>query len=188
MTVREALTQLPPHGTAARRRRGCTCCPCRVAMRDYKRKFEQQGKPYTMPAAAARAHMLRLQAVGLSDRSVGSLAGIGESTARDIRDGSQRRCRTATAEAILGVALDDRAQGQRRMPKAPAVALVERLVACGVKRREIAEALGYAKPYLGFLADRRKLMSPRTWQRIRVVAQLMVRAGRVPADVMEVAS
>lgn len=180
-------TQQPPHGTAARHRRGCTCWPCYDADRAYRNAFNRAGHPFTTDADQTRHHLDFLREHGYGLESVAKLAGISPNTVLYIRSGRQRRIRRSTADAILGITTDDRLDNQR-VDKAEAVALIKRIVAAGVSHEEFAAKLGHRGGRLHITSREHRRITIRTLRKVQVVAQLMVRAGRVPASVMEVAS
>jgi len=152
-------------------------------MRVYKTEFERHGRPFTTSIEPAREHLVKLANAGIGTRAVAKLSGLSYTTIRDVRQSRRERCRVSTADAILGVALDDRVPGQR-IPKKSAVALVEQLAKAGVERQEIALMLGLRTRNLMFLTKRRKAVTVRTWERLRVVATALVRDGRAPASVL----
>ena len=153
-------------------------------MKEYRRTFVGAPRPHTTDASEARAHLQRLGEAGLGLRAAAKLTGIGYTTLRDLRQGRQARCRTATADAVLGLTFVATVDG-KRIPKDDAVELVERLAAAGIERQELAAMLGYQTRSLGFTVHRQQSVTVRTWRRLVILTRLLVRAGRVPADVLE---
>ena len=170
------------HGTVRSYRAGCRCWDCYEGYRAYQNAFERHGRPFTTDAAEAREHLLTLQAHGIGLKSAAALAGLGPSCVRDVRTGKQRRIRKSTEQAILAVTTDDRLDGMR-VPKGEALAIVERLHAAGVEKSELAAIIGL-EGELHVTTTRRKYVTVRTLRKLQVAAQLLVRSGRVPAEVL----
>lgn len=153
-------------------------------MRQYRRTFVGASRPLTCDAGEARDHLQALGEAGLGLRAAAQLTGIGYTTLRDLRQGRQARCRTATADAVLGLTFVATVDG-KRIPKDDAVELVRRLSRAGVERQELAAMLGYRHPCVDFVGAHRKSITVRTWRRLVILARLLVRAGRVPPSVLE---
>lgn len=177
-----AIEGCTTHGTVAAYRAGCRCFACYEAKCAYQRAFERHGRPYTTDAFAAREHLLVLQAHGIGLKAAAQLSGLGPSCIRDVRTGKQRRIRKATEQAILAVCTDDRLDGQR-VPKAEALAIVERLHEYGIGKGEIARIIGLDGE-LHVTTKRRKYVTVRTLRKLQVARLLLIRAGRVPGEVL----
>lgn len=172
-------------GTYAGYTGGCRCPSCRAAQRaymaDYRRRRGQDG-PLIVSPAEARAHIRRLQGVGMAPFAIARAAGIVPATVyRILEPGTARRIRRSVSEAICGVTVDS-ANGNLHAWR------VRRLVAemgrAGVSDIEIARALRMNEfQFTAMLSHRRHRY--RTFARTATLYRLLARSGRVPASVLE---
>ena len=130
------------------RSKGCRCEPCREANRAYarqrdraSRRPDEQLEAAYIDAGEVRAHLRFLAARGVGRRQVSAVSGVAQSSLAKLRSGKVRRCRPATAEAILAVFPIDAADGAY-VPAGPTWKLLDDLLAHGWTRTAIARALG----------------------------------------------
>lgn len=146
-----------PHGTRVRYTAGCRCEPCRGANNAYERmraKLRRAGEGNPLVSAArVRRHLLRLSAAGVGRRTVVDIAGVPSSTLSAVRSGVKTKLRRATAERILAVGADALTDA-KLVPAAATWKLIERMLAEGFTRGDIALRLGMRKPALQMRRDR----------------------------------
>lgn len=101
------LARDKPHGVRLRYMAGCRCFHCRRANTAYEKEraaLRKAGLHNGMvSAAAARAHLLALSAIGIGRRTVHDVSGLSETVLCDIRTGSKLNIRASTERAILAV-------------------------------------------------------------------------------------
>lgn len=104
-----------PHGVRARYCAGCRCDECRRANREYEqtRMRARAGGDWNgiKPAAAARAHLLKLRRQGVGLRMVADATGVARSILQDILQRKRVRIRARTERKILGVTTAVRGDG-----------------------------------------------------------------------------
>lgn len=130
----------------------CRCEPCRAANRDYERERAHRIEPAYISAGPARAHIADLAEAGVGLKQIAKASGLSQGTlwklVYGVRGrGPSRRIRKATHDKIIAVTPRDRADGAR-VPAGPVLALVDEMVAAGVPRVRIAEAIGQTGPGL----------------------------------------
>lgn len=145
----EQLVELHPdkhtHGTRLRYMAGCRCLPCRAANARHAAECGERiragdGNPL-VSSSRARRHLLELRAAGVGYRAAAKAAGVAVSIVCGILAGTRPRCRRQTQLAILGVTPEALALGAR-VDAAQSWRCVAQLVALGVRRYQIARALG----------------------------------------------
>lgn len=96
-----------PHGERMRYMAGCRCDACRAANSRYEseRSRARQSGDWNgiVPAAAARAHILRLRRCNVGRRAIAAATDIGETIVHEIATGKRRRIRARTERRILAV-------------------------------------------------------------------------------------
>ncbi len=151
------MTAARHHGTRARycsgptgsdSANGCRCEPCRDANRVYsrfdakrRRLARQQGR-WASPNVAidkAKAHIETLRRSGVGTRQIARLAGISRTQVGDIAAGRTHYIRRVTEAAILAV--DAQLAPGALIDAGPTWELVERLVAFGITRKRIGQAI-----------------------------------------------
>lgn len=109
------------HGTRAKYTiEGCHCGACTAANREYMRRLtrvqlqERYGarQPRFVDPRETQQYLAKLSAAGVGRRQVAALTGIGQTAIMEIKAGRRARVRRETAEAILGICLDERAPGR----------------------------------------------------------------------------
>lgn len=140
-----------PHGTRLRYMGGCRCVPCRAANSRYeteraaaRKRGEWAG---VVPAAPARAHLLKLSRLGIGYKSVAAAAGVALSVAAKIRSGERVQVRATTLRRILAVDAGARADAST-VPAGPTWRRIGQLLEEGYTRGRIARELGAKRPCL----------------------------------------
>lgn len=118
-------------------------------------------------------------------QAVALLAGVAATQACSVKNGKLKRVLRKTRERLLGVEFCDYSKNTR-VPSAEATKIIAALNSHGVQKQEIAKALGYKYGHLHFGSQ--VWVNKRSMARLRLAALGFQRAGRVPADVMDVAS
>lgn len=155
----------------------CRCLLCRAANSRYeteraaaRRAGDHNG---LVPAAAARAHLLKLSAAGVGRRAVMAACDVGDTTLQEIRSGAKTQIRHQTERRILSVDQD---------------AAADHSVINGAKtRRQIAVLLreGFTKTELAArLGSRAKTPALQIGGRRRVIAKTAARVDRLYRQVM----
>ena len=178
---------LPPHGTTARYHRACRCPECRTAHTLYSsehRRSVRAGHHYTVPADEAYEHLRRLLSAGHTVSGVAAIAGVKRQTLYVLAAGKRERLTRTTAEAVLGVGIDDLpASGSHLVPAEPARRLVAGMRAAGIRRCDLSASQGMA-PKSRPVGDGRHV-STRALRRLHVLVRLLAREGIVPAELLE---
>lgn len=134
-----------PCGTRARYVQGCRCGPCTEANGAYARmnqKLVRAGERNPLvPAARSRRHILALSAKGVGRHQVGDASGVPPSSIAAIGAGKKTQIRRKTEAAILEVTEGARAD-HALVDAARAWSVIQRLLADGFTRQEIARRLG----------------------------------------------
>lgn len=175
----------PAHGTYARYQRLCRCLACRYARADYMREYNRTGGIRRVFAAPVRRHLLALEECGMEMQAVALLADVAATQVYRVKNGKLKRVLRETRERLLGVEFSDYSENAR-VPSAEATKIIAVLNSHGVQKQEIAKSLGYKYGHLHFGSQ--AWVSKRSMARLRLTALGFQRAGRVPADVMEVAN
>lgn len=133
------------HGTLTMyTKRRCRCEPCREVARRYNKQYRlkrHQGVARLVDAAPVHAHVQKLRAAGISDRSITMAAGYGSRNSLFLlmqRD----RVRAATAIRILSVRLEDCRRPLTYVDATGSRRRLQALAAIGWPYREIADRLG----------------------------------------------
>lgn len=160
MTATETRTSHREHGTRAKYVADrCRCEPCREAARIAQREARNRAQPPYVSATEARRHVewLRTQGVGL--KTIAKASGVSHGALSKLVYGDSakglgpsKRVRPATAEKILAVTPADAADGAR-VDAAPTWAIIDRLVAAGMPKTQIAERIGQQGPGLQLSRD-----------------------------------
>lgn len=143
---------LPPHGTRARAngRPGtnigcCPCRPCRDADNSYKKRrmyLLATGRPLTVPAEPARAHLQQLFEHGAGWNQLTEATGLTHATMARLRSGAYRRLHRTTAEAILAIRPGDCQSPRRSVPAVGSIRRLQALAAAGHSTTRIAQESG----------------------------------------------
>lgn len=147
------LAEGRPHGTRLRYVGGCRCDLCRAANRNYERKRAAARAAGDwngiVPAAEARAHLLRLRRRGIGTRSVSACTDIARSMLVEILKGTRERIRARTARLILNVS-PEVARGNASLMSARGTwRLIEDLLDEGYTKCRIAQEMGHRSIQLG---------------------------------------
>jgi hypothetical protein len=165
----------------------CRCAECGAAWRAYSRQWARErraGRKRLRDVGAARDHLLRLVAAGHTSHSIESISGISDSALLNILSGKTKRVRHATAEAILGLTLDERPGPHNFTSSVPARRLLAEMRGAGFPAGELAAVLGY-KPSISSYAPRGERILMRNHRRVCVLYELLARQGAVPAAMLE---
>lgn len=100
-----------------------------------------------VPAEKARAHMLYLAKKGIGRRAIQAATDIGDTILFAIRRGTKTNIRARTERLILAVTVD--AAGDRALVSAkPTWKLINKMLAWGYSKTELAKRLGRTTPAL----------------------------------------
>jgi len=138
----------------------CHCEPCRQANRAYERRRvraiarpDEDWCPY-VDAQPAREHVRWLRTCGVGLKTVARLSGIPHGSLSKLMYGDpkrrmapSKRIRPETARRILAV-LPNHAAGAQKIPAAPTWRLLDKLIARGWTKAELARRLGQQGPGL----------------------------------------
>lgn len=102
-----------------------------------------------VPAAKARAHLLKLAKQGVGRRSVGAATDIADSILFGIRNGTRKNIRARTERKILAVSRQQIAD-HALVDAAPVWKMIAELIEEGFTVSFLARRLGYANPALQF--------------------------------------
>jgi hypothetical protein len=140
--LKEQSSRLP-HGQNARYVSGCRCDLCRRANRTQgaETRYPSNGHGHTVSTGRARRHILRLGEQGMGYLAVSMAAGVNKGIVWGIRQGQRLKARYGTVKAILDVDLGCARSGSR-IPAGPAWAILDRMIADGYSRMQIARWLG----------------------------------------------
>jgi len=159
----------------------CRCNDCRAASAAYNWELSHRIEPAYVSANPAREHLAALNAAGVGNKQVAKAAGIAYSTLGKLVYGHKgrppsKRIRKATLDAILAVT-PAAAADCARVPATRTWELIDAMLAAGVPRVRIAEAIGQR----GALQLGRGLIHAR---HARAIARLHAdwQAGRVELD------
>ena len=136
-----------PHGThAAYSLDRCRCTDCRAAHSAYARARARQIEPAYVSAGPARSHLAELAAAGIGLKQVAKVSGVSHGALSKLVYGMpdrapSKRIRHSTHEAIMAVSPRDIADGSR-VASGPTWVRIREMVAAGVPRVRIAEAIG----------------------------------------------
>ena len=157
-----------PHGTRARYVAGCRCEPCTIANREYARMRTKLPPNPLVSAGPARRHLLRLSERGIGKRSVAEVAKVGLTAIQDIKNGTKTRIRKETSDKILAAKFDDLVDDNHLVDAAPTHRLIEKLLAQGFTRTELARRLGSKgeQPALQLKADKVKARNARKVEKL----------------------
>ena len=167
--MREAVSPLPrglrpafelaegrPHGHRLRYMAGCRCFQCRRANSDYERQRQKDRAAGDwngiVPAAAARAHILKLSRLGIGRRAIRSASDVADTVLQQIRNGKRTQIRARTERKILAVTKSC-ASDHALVPATRTWRQIGALLEEGFTKRELARRLGYASPALQFRRD-----------------------------------
>ena len=109
------------HGTRAKYVfESCRCAACTAANREYMRRLtrvrleERYGtrEPRFVDPDETQEYLVKLSVAGVGLRRVATLTGVGKTAIGDVKAGRRKRIHRETADAILGVCLDERAAGR----------------------------------------------------------------------------
>lgn len=133
------------HGTRARYTSGCHCTICKAANTAYQRtraKAKVYGRTNGLvPVAPVRRHLIKLQRAGIGRRTIADVSKVADSIVGRILEGTKKHVREATARRLLEVTRDVLADGAL-VPAGPVWTQLERLLAEGFTRGELARRLG----------------------------------------------
>lgn len=146
-----------PHGVRLRYMAGCRCDACRKANSSYENERQKARRAGDwngiVPAAEARAHMLKLRRQGIGRRTVRACTDIADTVLQEVVSGKKTHIRARTARLILQVtkaqAADHALVSAKRSRYLIALLLEEEYT-----EAFLAERLGYANERLQFNADR----------------------------------
>lgn len=164
-----ATTTHRPHGSYVKYKiEHCRCDPCRAANRAYVRNRAARVEPPYVSAGPARAHIAELAAAGVGLKTVSKVSGVSQGALWKLVYGKKgrgpsKRIRRSTHEAILAVTPSD-ARGRARVDAAPTRARLDEMIAAGVPKARIAEALG-AKTH-GLQVARRSTVAASTANKV----------------------
>lgn len=130
----------------------CRCDRCRQANRDYERERAARITPSYVSAGPAREHIQMLAEHGVGLKQVARLSGVSHGTLSKLVYGMpdrppSRRVRPSTAARILAV-MPSQATDGTKVPAGPTWRLLDEMIAAGVPKSRIAEALGQKGPQL----------------------------------------
>jgi hypothetical protein len=166
------------HGTRIRYLDGCRCENCKHANARYhqeRRAARRIGLGNKLvPAARVRRHLARLSRLGIGRKTIGDASGVSDNTIQAVKSGRKRRIRQRVERAILGVsaaAIGDACL----VPGEKAWGLIDRLLALGYRKADLARRLGYEDGRLRFTRDR---VTAKTQLRIERLFGKLMSEGR----------
>lgn len=154
-TLRSAteLASDRPHGIRLRYIAGCRCALCRKANSSYENERQKARRAGDwngiVPAAEARAHMLKLRRQGVGRRAVQACTDVADTVLQEIVSGKKTHIRARTARLILQVTkaqASDHALVSARRSKQ----LLEELLTEEYPESYLATRLGYKTGKLQF--------------------------------------
>jgi len=179
----------PDHGTMWKHREhGCECGTCmRAARREWRRlKANERPNGYVLQGTdMVRRHIYFLLSCGMTQRTIGRVAGISPGTVPRIWSMKQTRCTQRVAQAILGVTRDDIITNDKvegwRIHK-----MVGAMTAAGITQRQLGSALRYTYPRGVYRITNGKepWYTRRTFDRLALLCRALAAQGRVPATVL----
>lgn len=144
------------HGDRMRYLGGCRCADCKRANTAYecaRAKARKEGDwNGVVPAIKAQAYLIALSEQGIGRRAVQDATDIGDSILQEIRSGKRKNIRARTERKILAVT-PDMALDRALIPAADTWALINKLIAEGYTKAQLAELLGYSNQALQFRRD-----------------------------------
>jgi hypothetical protein len=145
------LASRKPHGMRIKYEAGCRCLRCRAANSHYKSgraaALKAGGWNGLVSAEQARRHILRLSKQSIGRRALAAASDVQATTISKIKSGERTLIRKRTEDRILGVsnlAVSDTAL----ILAAPTWRQINRLIAEGFTKAELARRLGYANSTL----------------------------------------
>lgn len=140
-----------PHGRVKYVREKCRCDVCRAAARAYEKSRVSRVEPAYVAATVAREHCRELMAAGVGLKQIVKSSGVSTGALWKLLYGKNgrpsKRIRRSTEQALLSVTPADIADGAR-VAAGPTWVLIDEMVAAGVPRARIAEAIGQQGPGL----------------------------------------
>jgi hypothetical protein len=158
-TLRSAaeLGGAKPHGVRMRYMAGCRCDACRRANTAYESQRARARKTGDwngiVPAAEARAHMLKLRRQGVGLQTVQACTDIAGTVLQEVVSGKKTRIRARTARLILLVT-KAQAADHALISASRSRHLIARLLEEEHAEAFLAKRLGYATGRLQFTADK----------------------------------
>lgn len=142
---KERLATRHPHGTRVRYVAGCRCAECRRANTQYALKREQEKRKGNwngiVSAARARRHIGALSRAGVGRRAISLKSGVSQTILQGIKTGRRKNLRAESERRILTVRMED-VSPHALVPARQTWKLLERLMAMGMTKTEIASRLG----------------------------------------------
>lgn len=146
-------TKLYEHGSHARYvLNKCRCDECRAANRRYENERKARLEPAYVGADTARKHVRELMAAGVGLKRIQKVSGVPQGTLWKLvygvkGRGVSKRVRKSTQDKLLAVTPADVAPGAK-VNAASSWTLLDEMIAAGVPKARIAEALGQQGPGL----------------------------------------
>lgn len=145
---------VPPHGTNARRKRGCSCDACKLAayryVKTYRVRAARAGGHLRVPAGKVVAHVNDLLQ-HTTRRGVAVAAGLNDTRLGRLLSGEQKTIHKDVAARILAVTLDD--IGDRHYVSArPTIRRLQALVCLGYTLAELARKVDANETHIQRLA------------------------------------
>lgn len=174
-----------PHGTRTKYVvEKCRCQACTEASRDEMRAYAARSKTDVayVDAAPVRAHVRELMAAGVGLKQIVKVSGVPQGTLWKLVYGDRKRfgrpskrITRATRDRLLAVTPRAIADGAR-VDATPTWRLLDEMIAAGITRTSLAQALGQQGP--GLQVSRKQVLASRA----RQVADLHARwrAGQAP--------
>lgn len=145
------LADRRPHGDRLRYMAGCRCNQCRRANTAYETERVKARKAGDwnglVSADKARAHLATLSGKNVGRRSVSDVTGVASSILVEIIAGRKTRIRARTERLILAVT-EAAAADRALIPAKATWKLLDKLLADGYSKTELARHLGYKRPAL----------------------------------------
>jgi len=137
-----------PHGDRLRYLAGCRCRDCRRANSAYEsmRQRARRNGDWNgiVPAANARAHLLKLSRLGVGRRAVAAATDVADSILSQVRTKKKLRIRARTARRIIAVT-PAMASDHAFVTATRTWVLIGRLLEEGYTKTYLARQLGYAR-------------------------------------------
>lgn len=170
-----------PHGTRARYvGAGCRCLLCRAANSrwvSYRERRKAAGDwNGIVPAIRTRAHLRRLSRLGVGRHAVAAASDVSDMILWLVWSGRRRQIRARTERKILAVDARARADGSL-VPAGPTWRLLDRLIADGYTKTQIAAWLGSRAKTPALQLSRTWIKAPNASRVVRLVR--MLKAGRL---------
>ena len=167
----------PAHGTRPRFRTGCRCVACRAAnarFRQCRREVWRSGcGDKLVSSACSREHLRRLSSAGVGRIAVAQASTLSVSTLKEIRTGKRPVVRESTETLILSVGRDAARKGAQ-VDASKAWAQIDKLLAGGFNRANLALRLGMRTPKLQF---RRSRMTQANVDRVDAFYRMITAGG-----------